>query len=494
MKKVYIFASDIKLIDMAKFNFVLNNKPSKSGKYAVMLRITIKKDRAFMVSGVELKSPNNFLPDGKNDSWVHSKESDYKQMNKKLKEVKDAAFNTYNQLVGLHEVVTPNMVIEQMKPKTPDVDKESFLKYVETRIEKIKNGELLKDGHGGKYGYRTYIKYNDFLNKLQAFLKDTGKKDLLFVEINRKTIADFEAFLLGMGNAIEKNKMLNPNTITKEMKVFRALVNKAIEDGKIEAGNNPFIGKKYAETPSEKERLNLQEISMIEALPLEEGSLIWNCRNAFLFSFYCAGIRAGDLLQLRWCNITSDGRLNYQMEKSNKQEDMMLVEQAADILKQYRNSNSNSTDYIFPFLKNGKPYASAITNREKETLAPELNQRRLGDIASCNAILNLKLKDIAEMAGIEKKVTMHISRHSFAGMAKQAGTDNLHLKKLMGHSSIKVTETYMGSFDTKKTDEALQHIFSKKEEATDKEKLMAILEGMDSEQITSLLATIQKKA
>ena len=153
-----------------------------------------------------------------------------------------------------------------------------------------------------------------------------------------------------------------------------------------------------------------------------------------------------------------------------------------------------ASDYIFPFLKNGKPYASAITNREKETLTPELNKRRLGDIASCNAILNLKLKDIAEMAGIEKKVTMHISRHSFAGMAKQAGTDNLHLKKLMGHSSIKVTETYMGSFDTQKTDEALQHIFSKKQEATDKEKLVAIIEGMDAEQMASLLATIQKKA
>lgn len=478
---------------MAKFNFVLNNKPSKSGKYAVMLRITIKKDRAFMVSGVELKSPNNFLPDGKNDSWVHSKESDYKQMNKKLKEVKDAAFNTYNQLVGLHEVVTPNMVIEQMKPKTPDVDKDSFVKYVETRMEKIKNGELLKDGHGGKYGYRTYIKYNDFLNKLKTFLKKAGKKDLFFVEVNKSIVAGFESFLATMENATDDGKRLNPNTITKEMKVFRALVNKAIEEDRMKAETNPFIGKKYAETPSAKEKLDLREIGSIEALSLEEGSLLWNCRNAFLFSFYCAGIRAGDLLQLRWCNITSDGRLNYQMEKSNKQEDMVLVEQAIAILKLYRKPSSKATDYIFPFLKDGKPYASAITKQEKDILAPELNQRRLSDVASCNAILNKYLKDIAEMAGIEKKVTMHISRHSFAKVAKEEGTDNLHLKKLMGHSSIKVTENYMGSFDTQKTDEALQHIFSKKNEAADKMKLMAILESMDAEQISSLLATIQKK-
>ena len=118
----------------------------------------------------------------------------------------------------------------------------------------------------------------------------------------------------------------------------------------------------------------------------------------------------------------------------------------------------------------------------------------LNDMAAKNTLLNKYLKKMAEMAGIEKKLSMHISRHSFAKVAKEEGTDNLHLKELMAHSSIKVTETYMGSFDTQKTDEALQHIFSKKEEATDKEKLMAILEGMDAQQVSSLLATIQKQA
>ena len=478
---------------MAKFNYVLNNKPSKSGKYAVMLRITIKKDRAFMVSGVELKSPANFLPDGKNDSWVHSKEPDYKQMNKRLKEVKDMAMATFDELVKLHGMATPSMVVEQMRPQEADKETDSFMVFVENRMEAIKNGTLLKDGKGGKYGYRTYIKYNDFFNKLDGFLKEIGKKDLLFVEINRKLVADFEAYLASKENAREKDRMLNPNTITKAMKTFRALVNKAIEEGRIEAGNTSFFGKKYAETSPQKERLNLREIGMMEALSLEEGGLLWNCRNAFLFSFYCAGIRSGDLLQLRWCNITSDGRLNYQMEKSNKLEDMVLVEQAASILNLYRKPTSKATDYIFPFMKESKPYAQAVTKQDKDTLAPDLNRRRLADVAACNTILNKNLKKIAEMAGIEKKVTMHVSRHSFAALAKQAGTDNLHLKKIMGHSSIKVTENYMGNFDTRATDNAMQNIFSTKQPATDKDKLLAILEGLDAQQIASLLATLQKK-
>lgn len=472
---------------MAKFNFVLNNKPSKSGKYAIMLRITIKKDRAFMVSGVELKTPTSFLPDGKNDSWVHSKESDYKKMNKKLKELKDAASDTYDELVKLHAVVTPNMVVEQMKPSS-EIEKATEISHSFMTFAKGRTTDILNAG-----GFRNWKKYNCFFVKLEAFLKQERKKDLMFDEITPTLVSRFEAYLHTLKNERQPDKMLHPNYIQVLMKCFRAMYKAAMDKGCIE---HPITMKAFAAThiETEKEKLNLSEIGLLKALALEEGSLIWHCRNAFLFSFYCAGIRAGDLLQLRWCNITSDGRLNYQMGKNHKTRDLVLVEQAADILKQYRKPISKATDYIFPFMDASKPYSSAITQEDRDTLPIELKKRMLNDMAAKNTLLNKYLKKMAEMAGIEKKLSMHISRHSFAKVAKEEGTDNLHLKELMAHSSIKVTETYMGSFDTQKTDEALQHIFSKKEEATDKEKLMAILEGMDAQQVSSLLATIQKQA
>lgn len=465
---------------MAKFNFVLNNKPAKTGKYAVMLRITIKKDRAFMVSGVELKSPSNFLPDGKNDSWVHSRESDYKKMNKKLKELKDSASETYDELVKLHNVVTSSMVIEQMKPTSDTEKTNSFMAFAKDRMANILNAG----------GFRNWKKYNCFYLKLEAFLKHENKKDLMLDEVTPTFISKFEAYLHTLTNERHPEKMLHPNYIQVMMKSFRAMYKAAIDEEFIE---HPISMKAFAAShiDTEKEKLNLSEIGLIETLPLEESSLIWHCKNAFLFSFYCAGIRAGDLLQLRWCNITSNGRLNYQMGKNHKTRDLVLVEQAASILKQYRTPTSKATDYIFPFMDGSKPYASAITQEDRDTLPIDLKKRLLNDVAAKNALLNKYLKKIAEMAGIEKKVSMHISRHSFAKVAKEEGTDNLHLKELMAHSSIKVTETYMGSFDTQKTDDALKHIFSKKDEATDKDKLIAKLEEMDAQQISSLLASLQ---
>lgn len=174
---------------MAKFNFVLNNKPSKSGKYAIMLRITIKKDRAFMVSGVELKTPTSFLPDGKNDSWVHSKESDYKKMNKKLKELKDAASDTYDELVKLHAVVTPNMVVEQMKPSS-EIEKATETSHSFMAFAKSRTTDILNAG-----GFRNWKKYNCFFMKLEAFLKQERKKDLMFDEITPTLVSRFEAYL-----------------------------------------------------------------------------------------------------------------------------------------------------------------------------------------------------------------------------------------------------------------------------------------------------------
>ena len=95
------------------------------------------------------------------------------------------------------------------------------------------------------------------------------------------------------------------------------------------------------------------------------------------------------------------------------------------------------------------------------------------------------------MAEIEKKLSFHISRHSFAKVAKQRGTDNAKLKDLLAHSSVKITEGYMGSFDTAENDRALQHIFQK-EESSSKDELIKLLNKMSSEEIDSLIKQIKR--
>jgi len=69
------------------------------------------------------------------------------------------------------------------------------------------------------------------------------------------------------------------------------------------------------------------------------------------------------------------------------------------------------------------------------------------------------LKEIAKGAKISKKITTHTARHSFADIARQK-TDNIYnLSKTLGHSSLKVTEAYLSSFDEKAVDDTLDSMF-----------------------------------
>ncbi len=202
-----------------------------------------------------------------------------------------------------------------------------------------------------------------------------------------------------------------------------------------------------------------------------------------------AGIRAGDLIQLRWCNITADGRLEYRMAKTKKDRSIFLHDKARDILEHYFVEGCKTTDYIFPLLDSNAPYAKAVTPEQKATLPPEMIIKLNDIVGAKNALLNKYLNKIGTQAGISKHISMHIARHSFAKIAKDNNIDNNHLKNLLGHSNIKITETYMGNFETQETDQVMANIFKKKEDP--KAKLQALISKLNPDEIEALLKTMK---
>ena len=104
--------------------------------------------------------------------------------------------------------------------------------------------------------------------------------------------------------------------------------------------------------------------------------------NYFLFSYYCAGIRAADLIQLRWGNVTASGRLHYQMGKNHKERDLLLVEQAIGILRHAQRGGCKATDYIFPLLSNDAEYAGYVTQADKDRIRRNLRHKMYQDISS----------------------------------------------------------------------------------------------------------------
>lgn len=314
------------------------------------------------------------------------------------------------------------------------------------------------------------------------------------VDLTPELLEKFDNFLHKWENQREEGKLLHPHIIQIQFNTFRAIVNKAVELGLLNASKNPFLVFKYKGIKTVKEKLEQKEIDRIIDLELEEESLLWHCRDYFLFSYYCAGIRAADLIQLRWRNVTNS-RLHYQMGKNHKERDLILVEPAINILNLYRKEDSKETDYIFPLLSNSSEYTSFITQADKDTMKPALRQRMYGDVSAKNALINKYLKKIADKAEISKTLSKHISRHSFAYIAQKSGAQSSAIKNILGHSNLSKTERYMGSFDTSKTDETLQNLFSKQEEKTPISKeaqIIEMLKELSPEQIASIMNSINK--
>lgn len=145
-------------------------------------------------------------------------------------------------------------------------------------------------------------------------------------------------------------------------------------------------------------------------------------RSAYLFSCFC-GLRFSDVKALTWENISDDGdrtRLRIVMVKTRKALCLPLSDTARRWLPE--RGGAEPTAHVFPLPS--------------------------------SVYVNLVLKQWARQNGIEKKMTFHTARHTFATMSLQAGVDLYTVSKLLGHTQVKTTQIYARVIDRKK-DEAV---------------------------------------
>ncbi len=192
------------------------------------------------------------------------------------------------------------------------------------------------------------------------------------------------------------------------------------------------------------DRLSIHQIKLIENLQLEPISWLGIARDTFLFSFYNAGIRFGDLARLRWSHVI-DGRLKYKMSKTGTGKNIMLLAPAKEILEKFKSDNKAKDSFIFPLL-------NATYLNAKESVIKR-------KISSMNVIVNKNLKKIAKLTGIEENIAFHIARHSFADYARSMNMNLYDISKALGHSDIVITQRYLKSFDETSLDESMKKLF-----------------------------------
>lgn len=402
---------------MVTFGIELSSKPIKGQKeHLLMLRITVNRKRSRIALMYSVNS-NQFISKASNFKFIRANHPNHAKINSYLEEQIDKAKDAAQEILKEGKLLTST----EIKKRMLENKGKSFFEYAERKAEMLKEK--------GEIG--SYKKYTAIINSLKEFVGEGN--DLAFEQIDVDFLNRYR------NNLIKDDKA--QTTVHGYLSKIRTLFNDAVHDGLIDLINSPFPGYKLKQGNPTKDRLNLEEIIKIEELKYPEYSLIWHVRNAFLFSFYNAGIRVSDILRLTWDSV-QDGRLVYVMYKTNKVHSIKLKEKPLAILEKYRNRGEA---FIFPFFSDRFDYSDPMFLHNQ--------------IGSKTALINKYLKDIAEKTGITKNVTTHTARHSFADIARQK-TDNIYnLSKTLGHSSLKVTEAYLASFDEKAVDDTLDSIF-----------------------------------
>ena len=217
-----------------------------------------------------------------------------------------------------------------------------------------------------------------------------------------------------------KNDLISVRTAQQYYSIFVSTMNAAVRSGLITRNPNASIAANERIKASEVQRCYLTQEELqgiIEAEPKSTGAA--NTKQAFLFSCFC-GLRISDIKRLRWCDIKeADGqkRIEIVMQKTQEALYTPLSQQALAYLP--ARGNKTDTDNVF------------------------------GNLAT-DMRLNVHMLQLAAAAGINKHVTFHTARHTFATLLLTKGADIYTTSKLLGHTNITTTQIYAKIVDAKK--------------------------------------------
>jgi len=234
-------------------------------------------------------------------------------------------------------------------------------------------------------------------------------------------------FLTKYERHLQTQIKLKTNTIHKHLKFLRKLFNDALRLDKIEYQHNPFPKYKLKLEKTTRSFLSDEELNAIEAVPTVAGERLDLHKQMFIFAAYTGGLRVSDVLKLRWQNF-DNSHIHIAIHKTKSQLSIKLPNKAIQIINQYHTKKSKPTDFIFPMLENG-------INLDD----PQISYQQ---ISSATAYINKNLKILAQKAGIEKPLSFHISRHTWATRALRKGISIDKVSKLMGHAQLRETQIY----------------------------------------------------
>lgn len=288
--------------------------------------------------------------------------------------------------------------------KPVQLPKRIFADWLDSHIEGIRRDP--------SYSSATYRNYRSCVNIIKEYLKHRRRPRFLMSGIDKGFVAgllDFMKNTYRNTKSPDNPKELSPRTLHLHQTTLVRMLNAAVKEGMMDS--NPFYAlgrhERIAKSQSERDYLTKEELLALADAPATNEIT----RRAFLFCCF-TGLRYSDVSTLTWRDI--------------------------------RQADSGQVVSVRAMRKTGKQVTIPLNQSALKWL-PDRNGCKPGQkvfdmtgLSACNRCL----KKTADAAGIEKDVSFHTSRHTFAVLALAAGGDIYTVGKLLGHSDIHTTQIY----------------------------------------------------
>lgn len=381
--------------------YVKSSKASKNGLLPIYQRITINGTR------IEL-STSKFVEKSKwntSSGKIKGNSEEARLLNSYLDVLKTKAYETEKWMVNNNE----------------EIDAKTFknkLLGIEEKQRKLiiifeDHNNRMKDLAGKEFSINTYKKYETALNHTKEFLKHQySMNDISIKQIDIAFINDFDFYL-------RNTKNCNNNSTIKYIRNFGKIVKQCYVNGWIE--KDPFLSYKGKVKETERTYLIEDEIESLlnKDFKIKRLELV---RDMFIFSCF-TGLAYIDVFNLTKSNI------------------VIGIDGAKWISTHRQKTDSASKIPILPVTQ------MIIDKYENHPQC--INQERLLPILS-NQKMNAYLKEMADICKIEKELTFHIARHTFATTVTLTnGVPIESVSKMLGHKNLRTTQHYAKVLDRK---------------------------------------------
>ena len=371
--------------------YLRKNYLNKDGKAGIMIRLSLNGEISQFSSKLDIEPDKWDTASGK----AKGNSLKARQINDTLEDIRASLKNHYRDIEMQETYVTAEKV------------RNAFL-GITTRQRTLlelfkKHNDDARKLVGISKSAATLSKYDRCYKRLEEFMKARYNiSDIALKEINHMFITDFE-------NYLRTESKCNENTTAKFMQTFKMIVIVAKNNGWI--FGDPFANYKIRLKRVDRGYLTDAELQKLMRKKFQTKRLE-QVRDVFLFSCY-TGLAYVDVKELKASNIciSFDGKpwIMTRRHKTDTPVNVPLLKVPLAILKKYEGQLPKGQ--LLPVLSNQK--------------------------------LNSYLKEIADLCGIQKNITFHLARHTFATTTTLAkGVPIETVSKMLGHTNIETTQIY----------------------------------------------------